>query len=333
MHIKSIIPALCLIVFFLVSCQPKEYFEDSGTTFHTLFRIHYESKTLLTEKIDAELQRFNLSMNPFNPNSIIAQVNNNQPVEVDDLFHAVFIKAAEVAEISGGAFDITCAPFINAWGFGFGQQDSLTAAKIDSMKAFVGYQKVRLEANRVIKEDPRLILNCSAIAKGYACDVIARLLEKEGVENYLVDIGGEVAYRGKNEQGACWSIGINKPVKNDQGQYGTVAEVFKLCGKGGLATSGNYLKSYEKDGKVYGHTIHPLTGYPVENEVLSATVLADDCMTADAWATVFMVLGESRTVELIKHHNLSLEYYLILASEQESFQMVYSEGLKKLMQN
>lgn len=317
-----------LALFLFASCQKKSYYEDSGTTFHTLFRIHYESTGLLTKQIDAEIQRFNLSLNPFNANSIIAQVNNNQSVETDDLFQAVFNQAQEIAEVSGGAFDITCAPFINAWGFGFGEREPLSEEKIDSMHGFVGYEKVKLEGSYVKKDDPRLVLNCSAIAKGYACDVIARLLEKEGVKNYMVDIGGEIAYKGKNEQGNCWQVGIRKPVKNEEGVYNEISQVFNLCGKGGLATSGNYLNYYEKDGRVYGHTINPLTGYPAESDVLSATVWAENSMLADAWATVFMVLGEEQTVPLLQKLDYPIEYYLIKANEEGEYQVTYSEKMK-----
>ena len=190
---KKISLLVIAAIWLLTSCkEKKQYFEESGTVFHTLYQIKYESSRPLTDSIQAELQRFNLSLNPFNPNSIIAKVNRNEPVEVDAWFREVFEKAMEVSRRSDGVFDITCAPLVNLWGFGFSRMDSVTPAMVDSLKAFVGYRKVRLEGNRVVKNDPRVLLNCSAIAKGYSCDVIARLLEKEGVENYMIDIGGEV---------------------------------------------------------------------------------------------------------------------------------------------
>lgn len=179
---KNISILVSLLILSHTACSDKgQYFEESGSVFHTSYHIKYKAKQILTDKIDSELQRFNLSLNPFNPNSTIAKVNNNEDVEVDEWFTEVFNKAEEISQKSGGAFDITCAPLINLWGFGFSKMDSVTPQMIDSIKAFVGYQKVRLEGKKIIKEDPRILLNCSSIAKGYACDVIARLLEKEGV--------------------------------------------------------------------------------------------------------------------------------------------------------
>ena len=181
MHKKIYLPVIVGLLFF-VSCKgKKQYYEESGTVFHTLYTIKYEAPYALTDKIDAELQKFNLSLNPFNPNSIIAKVNNNEAVEVDEWFTEVFNKSMEVSRNSDGVFDITCAPLVNLWGFGFNKKDSVTPTMIDSLKTFVGYQKVHLEGKKIVKDDPRLLLNCSAIAKGYSCDGIARLLEKEVV--------------------------------------------------------------------------------------------------------------------------------------------------------
>ncbi|MDR2690682.1 MAG: FAD:protein FMN transferase, partial [Dysgonamonadaceae bacterium] len=167
-----------LFVLLFSSCGKKEkYYESSGEIFKTGFLIKYKYHRALDAHIKDCLNRFDLSLNPFNKKSIIYKVNNNQPVEVDDWFTAVFNKAMEVSEISGGLYDITCAPFVNLWGFGYSKTDSVSQATIDSIKEFVGYKKVRLEGRKVIKDDPRLQLNASSIAKGYACDVIAELLE------------------------------------------------------------------------------------------------------------------------------------------------------------
>ena len=226
---KNISILVSLLILSHTACSDKgQYFEESGSVFHTSYHIKYKAKQILTDKIDSELQRFNLSLNPFNPNSTIAKVNNNEDVEVDEWFTEVFNKAEEISKKSGGAFDITCAPLINLWGFGFSKMDSVTPQMIDSIKAFVGYQKVRLEGKKIIKEDPRILLNCSSIAKGYACDVIARLLEKEGVKNYMVEIGGEVTMKGVNQQGDCWRVGINKPEIGTSGVTNDVEEIVQL---------------------------------------------------------------------------------------------------------
>ena len=286
----------------------------------------------MTEKIDAEFQKFNLSLNPFNPNSIISQVNRNEPIEADDWFIEVFNKAKEVSDHSEGVFDITCAPLVNLWGFGFSKMDSVTPQMIDSIKQFVGYQKVRLDGRKVIKDDPRTLLNCSAIAKGYASDVIARLLEREGVENYMVEIGGEVTMKGVNQNGKCWRIGINKPEDDSTGIKNDVGEVVELCKKGGVATSGNYRNYYIKDGKKYAHTIDPRTGYPSEQSILSATIVAGDCITADAYATAFMAMGLEKAREAAKNIP-GIEYYVIYTDENGKHQIEYSTGMLQFLPN
>lgn len=327
----SIITGLFSLILLLNSCSPKkQYFEESGTVFHTLYHIKYESSQLLTDKIDAELQQFNLSLNPFNPNSIIAKVNNNEDVTTDPWFEEVFTRAMEVSKNTDGVFDITCAPLINLWGFGFSKKDSVTPQIIDSLKSFVGYQKVRLEGNRVIKDDPRILLNCSAIAKGYASDVIARLLEREGVSNYMVEIGGEVAMSGVNPKGDCWKIGINKPEDDTSGMVNDIEEVVQLCKKGGIATSGNYRNYYIKDGKKYAHTIDPRTGYPSEQSILSVTIVAEDCMTADAYATAFMALGLERAREVAARVP-GIDYFIIYADENGNNQFDFSAGMSQYM--
>lgn len=330
---KKIYLVLSLWILIFTACtKQKQYFEESGSVFHTIYHIKYEGSELLTEKIDAELQKFNLSLNPFNPNSIISKVNQNEPVEADDWFIEVFNKAKEVSDHSEGVFDITCAPLVNLWGFGFSKMDSVTPQMIDSIKQFVGYQKVRLDGRKVIKDDPRILLNCSAIAKGYASDVIARLLEREGVKNYMVEIGGEVTMKGVNQNGKCWRIGINKPEDDSTGIKNDVGEVVELCKKGGVATSGNYRNYYIKDGKKYAHTIDPRTGYPSEQSILSATIVADDCITADAYATAFMAMGLEKAREAAKNIP-GIEYYVIYTDENGKHQIEYSTGMLQFLPN
>jgi thiamine biosynthesis lipoprotein len=326
---KNILITLC--GFFLLmgaGCtNNKQYFEESGSVFHTLYRIKYEAPQMLTDKIDAEFQAFNLSLNPFNPNSIIAKVNRNEEVEVDEWFATVFNKAQEISERSNGAFDATVAPLVNLWGFGFSKMDSITPQMVDSIREFVGYQKIRIEGNKVVKDDPRIMLNYSAIAKGYACDVIAQLLEREGVTNYMVEIGGEVAMRGVNQRGDCWRIGINKPDDDLEGANTQLENIVIPCKTCGIATSGDYRNYYEKDGKRFGHTINPATGYPAGQNVLSSTVVADNCMTADGFATVFMVLGAEKAIEAAKFFP-EIEYFFIYLDNEGNHQVAFSEGMR-----
>lgn len=332
MYKKIILAAGLWILMFTACTKQKQYFEESGSVFHTIYHIKYEGSEILTEKIDAEFQKFNLSLNPFNPNSIISKVNRNEPVEVDDWFIEVFNRAKEVSDHSEGIFDITCAPLVNLWGFGFSKMDSVTPQMIDSIKQFVGYQKIRLDGRKVVKDDSRILLNCSAIAKGYASDVIARLLEREGIENYMVEIGGEVTMKGVNQNGKCWRIGINKPEDDSTGVKNDIEEVVQLCKKGGVATSGNYRNYYVKDGKKYAHTIDPRTGYPSEQSILSATIVAEDCITADAYATAFMAMGLEKAREAAKNI-LGIEYYVIYSDENGKHQIEYSTGMLQYLPN
>ncbi|EOS18236.1 MULTISPECIES: FAD:protein FMN transferase [Parabacteroides] len=332
MYKKIILAAGLWILMFTACTKQKQYFEESGSVFHTIYHIKYEGSEILTEKIDAEFQKFNLSLNPFNPNSIISKVNRNEAVEADDWFIEVFNKAKEVSDHSEGIFDITCAPLVNLWGFGFSKMDSVTPQMIDSIKQFVGYQKVRLDGRKVVKDDSRILLNCSAIAKGYASDIIARLLEREGIENYMVEIGGEVTMKGVNQNGKCWRIGINKPEDDSTGIKNDIEEVVQLCKKGGVATSGNYRNYYVKDGKKYAHTIDPRTGYPSEQSILSATIVAEDCITADAYATAFMAMGLEKAREAAKNIP-GIEYYVIYSDENGKHQIEYSTGMLQYLPN
>lgn len=331
-YLLSLLMALVCTLFAACTEGKKEYFEESGTMFGTLYHIKYQSAQLLTDSIDQEFQRFNLSLNPFNPNSIISKVNRNEEVEVDDWFAEVFSKAQTISAQSGGAFDITCAPLVNLWGFGFKNMAEATPEKVDSLRAFVGYQKVRLEGRRVVKEDPRLMIDCAAIAKGYACDVIARLLERNGVSNYMVEIGGEVTMSGVNPKGEGWRIGINKPEDEANGVRNDVEEIVQLNRKGGIATSGDYRNFYVKDGRKYAHTINPATGYPAGQNVLSATIVADDCMTADACATTCMVLGVEGA-KAFADARQDIDYFLIYADSTGTQRIAYSKGMLRYLPN
>jgi len=316
----------------IISCTQKNYYEESGTVFHTSYEIKYQSSTPLTDKISEEFERFNLSLNPFLPNSVITKINKNESMETDELFITVFKRAQEISEQSNGAFDATAAPLINLWGFGFNKADSITPEMVDSLKTFVGYEKVRLDGNLIQKDDPRTIFNFSAIAKGYACDVIARLLEKEGVENYLIDIGGEMAMKGNNQHGSCWRVGINTPVDDPLGIKKEVKEIVQPCKKCGMATSGDYRNFYIKDGKKYAHTIDPQTGYPAGQNILSATVIADDCMSADGYATAFMSMGLEKALKFAETIP-EIDYYFIYSDEQGNHKVVYSKRMFTYLPN
>lgn len=274
-----------------------EYYQTQGEVFSTFYHIKYKYNRSLGKEIRECLGRVDRSLNPFNPESVIARVNRNEEVEVDDLFIKVFDKAREVSEISGGSYDITAAPLINLWGFGFDKMEEATPEVIDSLKEFVGYKKIKLEGRRVFKEDPRILLNASSLAKGFACDVIADRLDSLHISDYMIEIGGEICARGKNPDGSYWRIQVNKPIDDETGIINERMEVVELRDRS-MATSGNYRKFYIKEGKKYGHTIDPVSGYPAQSNILSATVFYPDCMTADAFATAFLTMNLEKAVAI-----------------------------------
>ena len=326
---------LFLFTILLISCKSSSkeaeltYYQESGEIFHTTFHIKYEYDRSVREEIMEALQRFDDSLNPFKENSIIGKVNNNVPVKLDSMFLKVFNKSMEVARITDGKFDITASPFINAWGFGFKDMDNVTKEKIDSMKPFVGYNKIRIENGEIIKDDPRVQINTSGISKGYSCDVVAYMLQELGIKNYMVEIGGEITMKGVNEKGNCWRIGIDKPTDDSTAMRRELQIILSICDKA-VATSGNYRNYYMKDGVKYSHTIDPLTGYPSEQNILGATIIADDCMTADAYATAFMAMGLDKSVG-VAHKIPGLHYYFIYVKPDGSVDSMFSDEFDQFL--
>lgn len=311
--------------------RPAPYQIDKGLIFGTMYSITYQSNENLKAEIDAELKRFDGSLSPFNDTSVISKVNRNEKVVVDTLFANVFQRSMAVSEDTEGAFDITIAPLINAWGFGFKKGTFPDSKMVDSLLQFTGYKKIKLtDEGRVAKEDERIMLTCSAIAKGYAVDIVAELLKKKGVENFMVDIGGEVVVHGMNPKNQSWRIGINKPVDDSLSQNKELQTILHIKDVG-IATSGNYRNYYYKDGKKYAHTVDPRTGYPVQHSLLSATVVAADCMTADAYATAFMVMGLEKAETLANRHP-DIEAYFIYSDEEGKLQTYATSGMKRFLQ-
>lgn len=309
--------------------ETKSYRTEKGLVFGTMYNITYESENSLRLDIDKELDNFNNSLSMFNPNSIISLSNKNEDVTVDSLFTNVFRKAMSISEATDGCFDITVAPLVNAWGFGFSESMNMNKAKVDSILKFIGWQKVQLKDNKVVKQDPRIMLDCSAIAKGYSVDVIANLLKRKGVKNFMVDIGGEVVVSGVNASGNNWRIGVSKPDEDPLSRNNNLQTILDITDLG-IATSGNYRNFYYKDGMKYAHTIDPKTGYPVQDRILSATVIAQDCMTADAYATAFMVMGLDRAKEMTEQHP-ELDAYFIYSDDKGNYQTYMTDGMKKFV--
>ncbi len=306
--------------------EEKAYRNEKGLIFGTMYNITYEYDKSLKLEIDKELNRFDASLSMFNDSSVISRVNRNEDFTVDSLFTNVFRQAMKISETTDGSFDITVAPLVNAWGFGFTESINPSQEKIDSLLLIVGWQKIQLtNDNKIIKQDPRIMLDCSAIAKGYAVDVIAQLLKRKGIRNYMVDIGGEVDVAGVNPSGALWRIGISKPDDDPESRKQDLQTILAVTDLG-IATSGNYRNFYYKDGKRYAHTIDPRTGYPVQHNILSATVIAPNCATADAYATSFMVLGLDSAKQVLAHHP-ELLAYLIYTDEKGQYATWQSDQL------
>lgn len=312
------------------------YQKIQGDVFGTYYHIQYAclDNPDLQEAITEKLAEFNASLSNYDPNSVISKINKNEIENITDHYmKTVFIKALEVSKNTQGAFDITVAPLVNYWGFGFTAFDKnnlrVNALAIDSLKEFIGYKKISLDGDRIIKEDPRIQLDVSAIAKGYGVDVVADLLAQKGCENYLVEIGGEVVTKGINSKGKKWKIGINKPIDNPAPIQTELQAAVAISGKG-LASSGNYRQYYELDGKKYSHTIDPTSGYPVEHNLLATSVIAENCMTADAYATAFMVMGVEKSLALAQKLP-DIEAFLIYENETGKLNVIYTDGFKEYL--
>lgn len=303
--------------------KPAEILKNEGGVFGTFYHLTYRSTKNLQNAIDSVLAEVDHSLSPFNKQSIITAINENRSMQTDARFRHVFTLAQQVYEATNGAFDITVAPLVNAWGFGFREGVTPDSLQIDSLRQFVGFDKVRLEASPsgggmdeacIVKSDPRLMLDCSAIAKGYGVDAVAEYLEANNIHDYMVEIGGEIRVSGLNPQGEPWHIGIIRPVDDPLANSNDIQQVVEVSNTA-IATSGNYRNYYEKDGQKVAHTIDPRTGRPVQRNILSATVLAPDCATADAFATAFMVVGLDEAKQILEKYP-NLQAYFICADEK-----------------
>lgn len=325
------IPFLMVLIIGTVVILKKQppFRTNEGLVFGTVYKITYQHADDLQNEIKEAMLEVDNSLSPYNPNSIITRINHNQDTTLNEHFTHVFELAQQISTETEGAFDITVAPLVNAWGFGFKHSIDIQPSVIDSLRQFIGYQKIKLVDGKMVKEDPRLMLDCSAIAKGYGVDRVARLLDKKGVQHYMVDIGGEVVVKGKNSRMKTWRIGINKPVEDSLSINQELQTILEVSGVG-MATSGNYRKFYYKDGKRYAHTIDPRLGTPIQHNILSATVLAKDCTTADAYATAFMVMGLEKAKAFCEQHP-ELNAYLICAGEGDSYEIYYTPGMEKFM--
>lgn len=321
---KLLLFSTLLILF--AGCSGKEFLTSDGFAQGTTYHIVYSNEAgyALDSLIASIFTDIDYSLSVYNKESLISKINRGEEVEPDSLIRIVYERSLEIYHLSDGLFDVSASPLFNIWGFGFSDRSKITQEVIDSAMNLTGMEKIKLENGRFVKELPGVTMNFNAIAKGYTSDVIAGELRKLGVENYLVEVGGEIVCKGKSPSGKQWSVGIDKPEEGNIVQGAHIQDILLLSG-GGLATSGNYRKYYEEDGKIYSHTINPKTGYPVRHNLLSATVLAADAMTADAYATWFMVAGLEKAIEVLEN-NSDIEGYLIYAQDGE-YKVYKSKGI------
>lgn len=323
---------LTAIIIVIVRQQKTIPFQhNKGFIFGTIYNITYQSDNDLQTEIEGELKKVDESLSTFNKTSTISKINQGKDVKVDDMFAEVFTLGENIAKETDGAFDMTVAPMVNTWGFGFKTGKEPSKAVVDSLRNIVGYQKIKMEKKHIIKQNPNTMLDCSAIAKGFGSDVVAKFLRQKGIKNFMIEIGGEIVTYGLNEKRVPWKIGVTKPVDDSLNNQQEIQTILNVTNKA-MATSGNYRKYYYKNGKKYAHTIDPKTGYPVQHNILSSTVFADNCATADAYATAFMVTGLDGAKKILAKHP-ELMAYFIYADQNGKNAVWYSPKLRKKIVN
>lgn len=328
---RSLFLSAFLIILFLSSCGTKQreprFVNIRGVVFGTYYSVSYycDKGEDHSEAIDSIFNVVNQSMSFYIPNSTISKINRNETNQADEHFLTVLNRSLEIARQTGGAFDPTISPLVNAWGFGFEDRQRMTPALIDSLKRIVGYQKVSVAGNRIIKAIPEIQFDFNAIAKGYASDIAGQLLENKGIETYMVEIGGDLIARGLKPDGTPWRIGLERPAQDMYAQqdWEYMVEMHNRA----VATSGSTRKYYEEGGQRFSHTIDPFTGRPVTHNLLSVSVFAEDCMTADAFATAFMVMGLERSKEFMRKRD-DIQAFFIYSDNGDNYGTYTTEGLK-----
>jgi thiamine biosynthesis lipoprotein len=298
-----------------------------GTTFQIKFYSGADSLQIING-IDSIFNLIDYNASIYDTNTIISKVNANVPTELNEHFVMIFNKAIEVSKATDGYFDITIAPLVKAWGFWRKKGMDLTPKQVDSLKAFVDYKKVNISNGKLIKAKPEMMIDYNAIAQGYTDDVIGDYLLSKGNKDFLIEIGGEVLAKGLKNGKEKWIIGIEKPADNESSDQ-VLQEKIAITDKA-MATSGNYRKFIIKDGIKYSHTIDPKTGYPAHHSLLSVTVIAPNCMTADAYATAFAVMGLEKSKIFLKTHP-EMDAYFISADSSGKFQTEYTKGFSDLI--
>lgn len=322
--IKDII--IAFLLFATISCNnnTNTYKTLNGGVWNTTYHIIYDSAVDLSDSITATLAEVDLSVSVFNAGSTLSKINNNESCRSDLHFKRLFEMSKHINKISGGFFDPTISPLIDAWGFGVKGEKISEDINTDSLLKFVGMDKINLIGDSIVKDDERISMNFSAIAKGYGCDEIGRMFDRNGIKNYLIEIGGEIAVKGYSDFNQKWTIAIDRPIENSYGQDREIQMIIELTDCG-VATSGNYRNFHNVDNRHIAHTINPATGFPIQTDVASATIVSDNCAEADAYATACMVAGSERAKEIVKSANI--EAMLILTDGN----VWTSEGFKEII--
>ena len=325
-------------MFFFGCEKTSPQLELTGSTMGTYYRvllIEPENGSLDSARLHSDIERtlksLNASLSTWIPNSEISLFNKStstEPVTVSDGFYKNLQVAQEISEETNGIFDVTIMPLVNLWGFGWKgvPKEEVNQKVIDSVMTFVGYKKLHLLENNQIKKDhPKLQIDVASLAKGYGVDEVAKCVSGYGVDRFLVEIGGEMVTRGLNSKQQKWRAGVEKPDLN-QPYAKSIQQILQITDKA-FATSGNYRRFYELNGKKYAHTMNPKTGRPAQTSIASVTVIANDCMTADALATMLMAMDIDKGLTWVNSKK-DIEALFIL-HEKEGFTEIYSDGFKQ----
>jgi FAD:protein FMN transferase len=333
MIFRHILPFISLFGILAISACDKapQKIMFTGETQGTYYAITYFDKQgrNFQNQVDSILHDFDLSVSLWVPESILSRLNDNDSTALPDTWlKDIFARAKTIADSTDGNFDFTVGPLVNAWGFGFRNKINPDSATVDSLKNLVDYRAVRLEGDRLIHSIPGQQFDFNAIAQGYAVDVLGQYLTGQGIDDYLIDIGGEIIGKGMKPGGVPWIVGIENPAADSLSDR-TVNTKVRLTNMA-VSTSGNYRKYRVENGQRLSHTIDPRTGYPVHHNLLSVTVLAPECATADGYATAFMVMGMDKARLYLDKHP-ELEAFFIFSSVEGIYETYATKGFDKII--
>ena len=327
----------CIFIFFgYSSCSDSNIslVVNSGQTQGTYYHIKYlsEDGTDYHSQIDSILLEVDSSLSIYKQFSLISKLNSGEEFKTDSFFDIVFLAAKKVFLETGGNFDCSVSPLVNTWGFykdKFGESTTIDSLEISKVLDNIGFQKIRLIGDS-LAIPIRMSLDFNGIAQGFTVDLIASYLENKNISRYLIEIGGEIVAKGKNDDEEIWRIGVDKPSEvidvNSRFQF-----ILDLEDKA-LATSGNYRKFYKKDGFKYSHVINPFTGFPARNRLLSVTVIHDKCILADAYATAFMTMGVKETKRFVSQYS-DIEIYLVYTGKDGEWKTYISPKMLERIVN